>query len=260
MDRPSMAGRLANKNVVITGGGSGMGFEMARLFGRESARVSIIDRDGALAETAEADLRKEGMDAAAFCVDVTDAHGVAEAFGKIINRYAGMVHVLVNNAGIADFGSVEDASLAAWERVMAVNATGSFLCSQAVLPHMKQHGGAIINVASAAGLVGIPKMAAYCAAKAAVIGLTRQMAADYTALGVRVNCLCPGSVASTGMGRQVLGSDTMPETQAKRLAKYPIGRFGRPEEIAQAALFLASDEASFVSGAAFCVDGGMTAI
>ena len=255
-----MAGRLVNKNAIITGAASGMGFEMARLFGREGARVFIIDRDGALAEKAEAELRKEGMDAAAFCVDVIDARGIAEAFGKIISRYAGIVHVLVNNAGITEFGSVEDTTLDSWERVMAVNVTGTFLCSQAVLPQMKRHGGVIINLASAAGLVGVPKMAAYCAAKAAVIGLTRQMAADYTALGVRVNCLCPGFVASTGMGRQVLGSDTTPETQARRLAKYPIGRFGRPEEIAHAALFLASDEASFVSGAAFCVDGGMTAI
>ena len=142
---------------------------------------------------------------------------------------------------------------------MAVNVTGTFLCSQAVLPYMKQQGGVIVNLASIAGLVGFPKMAAYCAAKAAVIGLTRQMAADYTALGIRVNCLCPGRVAGTELDRQILGRDTTSETQAK-LAKYPIGRFGRPEEIAQAALFLASDESSFVSGAAFCVDGGMTAI
>jgi NAD(P)-dependent dehydrogenase (short-subunit alcohol dehydrogenase family) len=255
-----MASRLANKNAIITGGGSGMGLEMARLFGREGARVSILDRDGALTKKAEAELHKEGMDAAAFCVDVSDAGAVAVAFTQATALYAGIVHILVNNAGIAEFGSIEDTTLDSWEWVMAVNVTGTFLCSQAVLPQMKQHGGAILNLASAAGLVGIPKMAAYCAAKAAIIGLTRQMAADYTALGVRVNCLCPGFVASTGMGRQVLGSDTTPEIQAKRLAKYPIGRFGRPEEIAQAALFLASDEASFVSGAIFCVDGGMTAI
>lgn len=254
-----MAARLANKNVVITGAGSGIGFEMARLFGREGARVSIIERDGTLAEKAEAELRKEGMEAVAFCVDVTDAQGIAESFGKIMSRYAGMVHVLVNNAGIADFGSVEGATLDSWERVMAVNVTGTFLCSQAVLSQMKQHGGAIINVASIAGLVGIPRMAAYCAAKAAIIGLTKQMAADYTALGIRVNCLCPGRVVGTALDRQILERDTSAGTQT-RLAKYPIGRFGRPEEIAQAALFLASDEASFVSGAAFCVDGGMTAI
>jgi len=260
MERLSVAGRLANKNAIITGGGSGMGLEMARLFGLEGARVSIIDRDGAMAKNAEAELRKEGMDVAAFRVDVTDAPGIAEAFGRIAYGYAGAIHVLVNNAGIAEFGSIEDTTLDSWERVMAVNVTGTFLCSQAVLLQMKQHGGAIINLASVAGLVGIPKMAAYCAAKAAIIGLTRQMAAEYTAIGVRVNCLCPGTVADTGLGRQILGGDTTPEIQAKRLAKYPIGRFGRPEEIARAALFLASDEASFVSGAAFCVDGGMTAI
>jgi NAD(P)-dependent dehydrogenase (short-subunit alcohol dehydrogenase family) len=254
-----MGERLANKNVVITGAGSGIGFEMARLFGREGARVSIVERDGTLAEKAEAELRKGGVDAAAFCVDVTDARGVGETFGEIITHYAGMVHVLVNNAGIAEFGNVEDATLDSWERVIAVNVTGTFLCSQAVLPYMKQQGGVIVNLGSIAGLVGFPKMAAYCTAKAAVIGLTRQMAADYTALGIRVNCLCPGRVAGTELDRQILKRDTISETQAK-LAKYPIGRFGRPEEIAQAALFLASDESSFVSGAAFCVDGGMTAI
>jgi NAD(P)-dependent dehydrogenase (short-subunit alcohol dehydrogenase family) len=255
-----MSGRLADKNAIITGGGSGLGLEMARLFGREDARVIVMDRDGRLATEAQANLRTKGIDAHAYCVDVIDWAAVADDFGQALARFAGRVHILVNNAGIADFGSVEDASLASWERVMTVNVTGTFLCSQALLPQMKQHGGTIINLASTAGLVGVPKMATYCAAKAAVIGLTRQMAADYTALGVRVNCLCPGFVASTGTGRQVLGSDTTPETQAKRLAKYPIGRFGRPVEIAQAALFLASDEASFVSGAAFCVDGGMTAI
>jgi len=259
IERLSMVGRLTDKNAIITGGGSGIGFAMARLFGREGARVSIMDRDGALAEKAGAELRNEGTDAAVFGVDVADARGVAEVFGKIISLHADLVLVLVNNAGISEFGSVEDATLDSWERVMKVNVTGTFLCSQAVLPQMKQHGGAIINIASAAGLVGFPKMAAYCASKAAIIGLTKQMAADYTGLGIRVNCLCPGRVAGTGLDRQILERDTKQETQAK-MAKYPVGRFGRPEEIAQAALFLASDEASFISGAAFTLDGGLTAI
>jgi len=254
-----MGGRLANKNVIITGAGAGIGFAMARLFGCEGGRVSIIDCDRALAEEAEAELREEGIEAAACCVDVTDAGGVTEMFAKISSRCGGIIHVLVNNAGIAEFASVEETTLDLWDRIMAVNVTGTFLCCQAVLPHMKSEGGAIVNVASIAGLVGIPKMAAYCASKGAVIGLTRQMAADYTGVGIRVNCLCPGRVAGTELDRQIMARDTNAETLAK-IAKYPIGRFGRPEEIAQAALFLASDEGSFVSGTAFCIDGGMTVI
>lgn len=254
-----MAGRLANKNVIITGGGAGIGLAMVRLFGREGARVTLMDRDGARAEKAEAELRKEGIDATACCVDVTDARGVTEAFGTVGARHAGIVHVLVNNAGVAEFGSVEDTPLDSWERIMTVNVTGTFLCSQAVLPHIRSEGGAIVNVASVAGLVGIPRMAAYCASKAAVIGLTRQMAADYTGLGIRVNCLCPGRVSGTELDRWIMERDTGEETRSKR-AKYPIGRFGQPEEIAWAALFLASDEARFVSGTALTIDGGMTAI
>jgi NAD(P)-dependent dehydrogenase (short-subunit alcohol dehydrogenase family) len=144
---------------------------------------------------------------------------------------------------------------------MATNVGGTFLVSRAVVPGMlKRQSGAIINVGSVAGLAGIPSMAAYCAAKGAVVSLTRQMAADYSPHGIRVNCICPGTVADTLMGQSLLGSDTSPEIKARRLSKYPIGRFGKPNEIAAAAVFLASDAASFVTGAAFAVDGGMTAI
>jgi NAD(P)-dependent dehydrogenase (short-subunit alcohol dehydrogenase family) len=252
-------GRLAGKNAVITGGGAGIGFAIAQCFGREGGRVSILDCDGEHLEKAEAMLRGEGIDAAGFRVDVTSEQAVTAAFGEIADRYAGAIHVLVNNAGIAEFAGVEEASLQAWERIMAVNVTGTFLCSRAALPKMKQYGGAIVNIASVAGIIGIPRMPAYCASKAAVIGLTRQMAADYTGLGIRVNCLCPGRIAGTELDGWIMARDSEELTRAK-MAKYPIGRFGLPEEIAQAALFLASDEASFVSGTVFCVDGGMTAI
>ena len=254
-----MSGRLTGKNTVITGAGAGLGFAIAQLFGREAARVSMVDRDGDRVDQAAAELCREGIDAVAFHADVADADSVGKAFGEIIGWYDGAIHVLVNNAGMAEFGSVEETSLGLWQRIMAVNVTGIYLCAQAALPHMKKQGGSIVNMASIAGLIGIPGMAAYCASKGAVIALTRQMAADYTGGGIRVNCLCPGRVAGTELDREIMQRDTERETKAK-IAKYPIGRFGRPEEIAQAALFLASDEASFVSGAAFCVDGAMTAV
>lgn len=254
-----MADRLADKNAIITGGGYGLGLEIARLFGSEGARVAILDCDGASAEKAESELLALGLEAIAFCVDVTDASALAEACRQVAAQFSGVVHILVNNAGIVKFGNIEDTSLTTWERIMAVNVTGTFLTSQTVLPYMKKQGGAIINFASVGGLIGIPKMAAYCTSKAAVIGLTRQMAADWTRLGIRVNCLCPGRVAGTGMDHYIMQLDTLSETQAK-LAKYPIGRFGKPEEIAQAALFLASHESSFISGTTLCVDGGMTAV
>lgn len=254
-----MAGRLTDKNTIITGGGAGIGLAIAHLFGLEGASVSILERDGERGKQAEAGLRQEGIDVVAYCVDVADAPSITKAFKQIAARYAEVIHVLVNNAGIAEFAGVEEATLASWERIMAVNVTGTFLCSQAALPYMKSAGGSIVNMASIAGQIGIPKMPAYCASKAAVIGLTRQMAVDYTGLGIRVNCLCPGRIAGTELDRWIMAGDSDQATQAK-MAKYPIGRFGQPEEIAQAALFLASDESSFVSGAALTIDGGMTAL
>jgi NAD(P)-dependent dehydrogenase (short-subunit alcohol dehydrogenase family) len=254
-----MAGRLAGKNIAVTGGGAGIGWAIAELFGREGACIAILDRDPEMAEKAKSALSAEGIDAEAYCVDVTDAEGVAAAVAGFSIRRGGTIRGLVNNAGIAEFSDLEQTSLDSWNRIMAVNVTGTFLCAQAVLPLMKQDGGTIVNIASIAGLIGIPKMPAYCASKAAVIGLTRQMAADYTSGGIRVNCICPGRIAGTELDGWIMEMDSEEATRAK-MAKYPIGRFGKREEIAQAALFLASDESSFMSGAVLTVDGGMTAI
>lgn len=255
-----MADRLKNRCAIITGGATGMGVTMARLFAEEGARVVILDINQDAGAEAIVQLREISDDTQYFPVDVTDENDVKETISTAVVFLGGTVDILVNNAGVVTFGNLEQASSDDWDITMGVNAKGTFLCSQAALPYMQGEGGAIINMGSVAAVVGIPQMAAYCAAKAAVVGLTRQMAVAYAPENIRVNCLCPGTVADTGMGRKILGTDLSPEVQAKRLQKYPIGRFGKPEEIARAALFLASDEASFVTGASLAVDGGMTAL
>lgn len=255
-----MTNQLHDEVVIITGGAAGIGLATARICAREGASVGVIDVNPAKVREAVQTLEANGARAAGAVADVTNAETVQSAVAEI-EAALGPITGLVNNAGIAGFGAVHDARPSDWDRVMAVNVTGTYLASKAVLPGMlARRRGAIVNFGSVAGMAGIPNMAAYCAAKGAVIGLTRQMAADYAKNGIRVNAVCPGTVASTEMGAQLLGSDTSPEVQARRLAKYPIGRFGEPQEIGEVVAFLLSPQAAFVVGALYSVDGGMTAI
>jgi NAD(P)-dependent dehydrogenase (short-subunit alcohol dehydrogenase family) len=255
-----MMNRFQGKQAVITGGATGMGYDIARHLGMEGASLAILDINEAALSDATQALRADGIDVKAYQVDIADPREVAETFSKLITDCSGTLDILINNAGVADFGTVESTEVDAWNKVMAVNLNGTYLCSKFALPAMKQHGGTIVNFGSISGMVGIPNMAAYCTSKAAIIGLTKQMAVDYSKLGVRVNCICPGMIADTDMGRQILGTDESEQMMKLRLSKYPIGRFGKSEEIVAAVLFLASDEASFVCGSAFTVDGAMTAI
>lgn len=237
-----------------------MGFEIARRLGLEGAALAILDINEAALVKAMQILSADGIAVRAYHLDVSDPGEVANTFAQLIEHFSGSLDILVNNAGIADFGNAESTEPPAWDRVIAVNLNGTYLCSRSAIPAMKKSGGTIVNFGSVAGLVGIPNMLAYCASKAAVIGLTKQMAVDYSSQGIRVNCVCPGMVAGTDMGRQILATDESEDMMKKRLSKYPIGRFGKPEEIVAAVLFLASDEAGFVCGSAFTVDGGMTAL
>lgn len=255
-----MTDRLAGRNAIVTGGAAGIGLAIATAFVREGANVALIDIDAGKAEASAATLSGSGTRVVGFGANVADETAVAAAVDAA-HAALGSLDTLVNNAGIAVFGRVDNTELADWDRVMAVNVTGTFLMSRAVVPHMIEGGrGAIVNLGSVAGVVGVGGMAAYCAAKGAVVNLSRQMSTDYAPKGIRVNCICPGTVGTTDLGRSLLGSDTSEAAMAKRLAKYPLGRFGEPEEIAEAILFLVSDEASFVTGAVFSVDGGMTSI
>jgi NAD(P)-dependent dehydrogenase (short-subunit alcohol dehydrogenase family) len=255
-----MNNRFQGKQAVITGGATGMGYDLAKRLGKEGASLAILDINQSALTDAVNTLRAEGMIVDAYQLDVSDPKEVSDTFSQLIADFSGTIDILVNNAGIADFGTVETTEFEVWHKVMAVNVNGTYLCSKAALPALKRPGGTIINFGSVAGMVGIPNMAAYCASKAAVIGLTKQMAVDYAKLGIRVNCICPGMIDNTDMGQQILSTDQSEAMMAKRLSKYPIGRFGKSEEIVAAVLFLASDEASFVCGSAFTVDGAMTAV
>jgi NAD(P)-dependent dehydrogenase (short-subunit alcohol dehydrogenase family) len=211
-----MSNRFQGKQAVITGGATGMGYDIARRLGMEGASLAILDINDAALSDATQTLRADGIVVKPYQLDVSDPHEVADTFSRLIEDFSGTFDILINNAGIADFGSVETTESDVWNKVMAVNINGTYLCSKSALPVMKQHGGTIINFGSVAGMVGIPNMAAYCTSKAAVIGLTKQMAVDYSKLGIRVNCICPGMIADTDMGRQILATDESEEMMRLR--------------------------------------------
>ena len=250
-----MAQRLAGKVAIITGGGSGIGKATAVLFAREGAAVVVGDINAATAQATVQEMVVAGGRACAVRVNVTQAAEVERLVATAVQEY-GRLDILFNNAGIGKRVSLTALSEDDWQQVIDVDLKSVFLGSKYAIPAMRQSGGgSIINTASIYGLVGAEGVAAYNAAKGGVVLLTKNMAVDHARDNIRVNCICPGHTETPILG-PLKQDPVMLETIRQR---YPMGRFGRPEEIAYGVLFLASDASSFMTGAALVVDGGYTA-
>lgn len=247
---------LEGKRALITGGTSGIGAATAELFVQHGARVAIVGRDHQRGQALQRSLNVDFV-----ACDVTQAVAVSAMVQQVVQRL-GSIDVLFNNAGIINFGSVVDAEIDEWDALMATNVRGVFLVSRAVLPHMiAARRGSIVNMGSNLGLVGTLGAAAYAASKGAIVQLTRAMALDHAGDGIRVNCVCPGTIETPLVARQRVGRTEEQERQAVERIKqrFPLGRIGEPGEVASVVAFLASDLASFITGAMYSIDGGYTA-
>jgi NAD(P)-dependent dehydrogenase (short-subunit alcohol dehydrogenase family) len=249
-------GRLSGKVVAITGAGGGMGRDAAVLFAQEGAHVCAADVNGdAASETASLC----SGDAFASTVDVANEEDVRAMYAATKERFGG-IDVLYNNAGISppDDAGVLETSVEAWQRVQDVNTKGVFLCCKHGIPYLLERGGgSVINVASFVALIGAAtSQISYTASKGAVLAMSRELAVQFARRGIRVNALCPGTV-ETPLLKSIWGDD--PAAAQRRLVHIPVGRLAQPREVVNAALFLATDESSYVNGATFVVDGGVTA-
>tara|TARA_R110002072_G_scaffold150941_2_gene299615 strand:- start:582 stop:1322 length:741 start_codon:yes stop_codon:yes gene_type:complete len=243
--------RFEGRTVVVTGAAAGIGLEATRGFAREGARVIATDRDAVTLATALSDCPGDILPQV---LDVTDADAVADTIGALSR-----VDVLFNCAGIVANGALLETSRSDWDRSFLVNVTGSFLMAKAALPKMLAEGGVIVNMASiVSSQKGLPNRFAYGASKAAVIGMTKSIAADYVTRGIRCNAICPGTVDTPSL-RQRLADTGDAETAMKAfVARQPMGRLANAREIADLVLFVASDSAAFITGQALAIDGGIS--
>ncbi len=255
----TLAVRLQGKTAIVTGAGSGIGRAIAVAYAQEGARVAVVDIDAAAAD--ETVRQIDHGRSSVFVADVSDARQVSELARRVEREYGG-IDILCNNAGLGhDVQSIVDCPEEVWDRVMAVNARGPFLCSKYVIPAiLRRGGGAVINIASDLAYLGAPGLGAYCMSKGALVQLTRVLAVEHGRSNIRVNAICP-TMVDTPMAARTRESQPDPGAWLQEVERsIPIGRIGRPEEIARVAVFLASDEASFVNGSIFAVDGGRSAV
>jgi meso-butanediol dehydrogenase/(S,S)-butanediol dehydrogenase/diacetyl reductase len=252
-----MGGSLEGRMAIVTAGGAGIGAATARRFAREGAAVVIADLSGRRADEVAGAINTSGGRAVAIKIDVADPEAIQACVRLALDRF-GRLDIMVNNAGMAELAPLDEVSLESWNRVIAVTLTGTFLGMKYCLPVMRRQGrGVIINTASVSGIAGDYGLSSYNAAKAGVINLTRSAALENARYGIRVNCVCPGAINTRAA--EILGQARADELRRRQAAAHPLGRLGEPEEIADTMRFLASDESSFITGAAIVVDGGMTA-
>lgn len=248
--------RLEGKVAIVTGGGSGIGRAIATALAREGAQVAICGRDRNKLDAAAREIGSGGEDCLAISADLGEPIEIDGLVSATVKRFSAL-HILVNNAGVLLPGTAESLSYEGWEQTFATNVRAPWLLTRAVLPHLrKAGGGSIINIGSVLSTLGAPNRVAYAASKGAVLAMTRAMAVDHAAEKIRVNCICPGIVET-----EMVAAFNMDEAARKRrLAMHPLSRFGQPEDIAGLAVFLASDESSWITGAEYVVDGGYSAV
>jgi NAD(P)-dependent dehydrogenase (short-subunit alcohol dehydrogenase family) len=247
--------RLKDRIVVITGAGSGIGRACAKEFAKEGAAVVVADINFSGAKETVSQIEKAGGVARAIEADVSQSESVERLVAETLKGFS-EIHVLLNNAAIQISKTVEDTTIEEWNREVAVNLGGVFLCSKYFLPQLRKTKGCIINMSSDNGFFVEPLCAGYCATKAGIIGLTKAMAIDHGKEGIRVNCICPGYI-DTGLAESYFQAQPDPDLARSAAGKlHALWRVGRPEEVARVAVFLASDEASFMTGSAVVVDGG----
>lgn len=253
-----MSTRLCGKVVVVTGGGSGIGEAICSKFSAEGASLAVLDLNKEAAECTVDSIRKNGGIAHPFRCDVTDINSIRAALDAI-EQACGRLTTLVNNAGIAHIGNIENTSAKDLDRIYQVNVKGVYNCSQIAISLLKQHGGgSIINIASVAATTGIPDRFAYSLSKGAVMMMTRSIACDYLKYNIRCNCISPARVHTPFVDRYLREHYPGREQEMfeKLAATQPLGRMGRPEEVSSLAVFLVSDESTFVTGANYEIDGG----